>query len=396
MTPLYSNSTLSPFPTTVESSTITDHDHGDHGDFDQVIQQHHHHYHQHLLFSSTSPTSSSSLSSFPTIFFNNPIQDHVGNFGRDHADHQLEVMNKYVLHGGSSSNDHQPHQFFPSHDDSSLPTLESTTTSTTMVDHQETNNYGSGLKLSIYEQEEEEEVVDDEEEDDNKDHDDNDYKHIEIGSSVKWMSSKMRLMKKMMNKPNKFDQSSAYSPPSNKDNNNNTIRVCADCNTTKTPLWRSGPRGPKSLCNACGIRQRKARRAMAAAAAAAAATNDDKVVGVANDRKETISSSTPKNNKIKIKNSSTATVTTAIPAATTTTESGCTNDNMMPYKKRCKIVGPSSNYDNNNNSRKKLCFEDLTISLMSNSSLDHQQVFPQDEKEAAILLMALSYGLVHG
>ncbi|KAI3941895.1 hypothetical protein MKW98_009105 [Papaver atlanticum] len=394
MTPIYSNSTLSPFPTTVESSTVTDHDHSDHGDLDQVIQQHHHHYHQHLLFSSTSPTSSSSLTSFPSIFFNNPIQDHVGNFGRDHEDHQLEVMNKYVLHGGSSSNDHQPHQFFPSHDDSSHPTLESTITSSTMVDHQETNNYGSDLKLSIYEQEEEE-VVDEEEEEeeDNKDHDDNDYKHMEIGSSVKWMSSKMRLMKKMMNKPNKFDQSSAYSPPSNKDNNNNTIRVCADCNTTKTPLWRSGPRGPKSLCNACGIRQRKARRAMAAAAAA---TNDDKVVGVANDRKETISSSTPKNNKIKIKNSSTATVTTAIPAATTTTESGCTNDNMMPYKKRCKIVGPSSNYDNNNNSRKKLCFEDLTISLMSNSSLDHQQVFPQDEKEAAILLMALSYGLVHG
>lgn len=42
------------------------------------------------------------------------------------------------------------------------------------------------------------------------------------------------------------------------------IRVCSDCNTTKTPLWRSGPCGPKSLCNACGIRQRKARRAMMA------------------------------------------------------------------------------------------------------------------------------------
>ncbi|KAJ1259657.1 hypothetical protein BS78_10G172700 [Paspalum vaginatum] len=40
------------------------------------------------------------------------------------------------------------------------------------------------------------------------------------------------------------------------------IRVCSDCNTTKTPLWRSGPCGPKSLCNACGIRQRKARRAL--------------------------------------------------------------------------------------------------------------------------------------
>lgn len=24
-----------------------------------------------------------------------------------------------------------------------------------------------------------------------------------------------------------------------------TVRVCSDCNTTKTPLWRSGPKGPK-------------------------------------------------------------------------------------------------------------------------------------------------------
>ncbi|XP_010274656.1 PREDICTED: GATA transcription factor 20-like [Nelumbo nucifera] len=37
-------------------------------------------------------------------------------------------------------------------------------------------------------------------------------------------------------------------------------RVCVDCKTSKTPLWRSGPAGPKSLCNACGIRQRKRRR----------------------------------------------------------------------------------------------------------------------------------------
>ncbi|XP_050224649.1 GATA transcription factor 23 [Mercurialis annua] len=35
------------------------------------------------------------------------------------------------------------------------------------------------------------------------------------------------------------------------------IKKCTDCNTTKTPLWRAGPSGPKSLCNACGIRYRK-------------------------------------------------------------------------------------------------------------------------------------------
>ncbi|CAL9231735.1 unnamed protein product [Arabidopsis halleri] len=39
-----------------------------------------------------------------------------------------------------------------------------------------------------------------------------------------------------------------------------TNRCCSDCKTTKTPMWRGGPTGPKSLCNACGIRFRKQRR----------------------------------------------------------------------------------------------------------------------------------------
>ncbi|KAK4800263.1 hypothetical protein SAY86_020750 [Trapa natans] len=39
-------------------------------------------------------------------------------------------------------------------------------------------------------------------------------------------------------------------------------KVCADCGTSTTPLWRSGPAGPKSLCNACGIKSRKKRRAV--------------------------------------------------------------------------------------------------------------------------------------
>lgn len=31
-------------------------------------------------------------------------------------------------------------------------------------------------------------------------------------------------------------------------------RSCAHCRTQKTPLWRNGPFGPKTLCNACGVR----------------------------------------------------------------------------------------------------------------------------------------------
>ncbi|KAJ0232286.1 GATA transcription factor 16 [Hirschfeldia incana] len=46
----------------------------------------------------------------------------------------------------------------------------------------------------------------------------------------------------------------------NKTCGTNDKKTCADCGTSKTPLWRSGPAGPKSLCNACGIRNRKKRR----------------------------------------------------------------------------------------------------------------------------------------
>ncbi|XP_004512046.1 GATA transcription factor 18 [Cicer arietinum] len=51
-------------------------------------------------------------------------------------------------------------------------------------------------------------------------------------------------------------------------NNNDSLlaRRCANCDTTSTPLWRNGPRGPKSLCNACGIRFKKEERRASAAA----------------------------------------------------------------------------------------------------------------------------------
>lgn len=32
---------------------------------------------------------------------------------------------------------------------------------------------------------------------------------------------------------------------------------CVHCHSTETPLWRTGPDGPKTLCNACGVRFKK-------------------------------------------------------------------------------------------------------------------------------------------
>ncbi|XP_009615645.1 GATA transcription factor 15-like [Nicotiana tabacum] len=53
------------------------------------------------------------------------------------------------------------------------------------------------------------------------------------------------------------EMSSEISSPERSD-----VKTCADCGTTKTPLWRGGPAGPKSLCNACGIKSRKKIRAL--------------------------------------------------------------------------------------------------------------------------------------
>ncbi|KAI9097763.1 hypothetical protein K1719_025534 [Acacia pycnantha] len=36
-------------------------------------------------------------------------------------------------------------------------------------------------------------------------------------------------------------------------------RQCLHCATDKTPQWRTGPMGPKTLCNACGVRYKSGR-----------------------------------------------------------------------------------------------------------------------------------------
>ncbi|KAE8706435.1 GATA transcription factor 23 [Hibiscus syriacus] len=65
-----------------------------------------------------------------------------------------------------------------------------------------------------------------------------------------------------------FDRSTSQScfmdimDPTEKNSPSENKKLCTDCKTTKTPLWRGGPAGPKSLCNACGIRYRKKRRTM--------------------------------------------------------------------------------------------------------------------------------------
>jgi hypothetical protein len=42
-----------------------------------------------------------------------------------------------------------------------------------------------------------------------------------------------------------------------KKRNRQRQRACSHCSNTETPQWRAGPRGPGTLCNACGIRYKQ-------------------------------------------------------------------------------------------------------------------------------------------
>lgn len=111
-------------------------------------------------------------------------------------------------------------------------------------------------------------------------------------------------------------------------------RSCADCHTTRTPLWRGGPAGPRSLCNACGIRYRKQRSA---------------ILGLATGRGE--------KNKKKINRSS-------------------GNSELVSVKLRLMALG-----------------RDMVLQRRLGSGKQRRKL--GEEEEAAILLMALSSGSVY-
>lgn len=112
-------------------------------------------------------------------------------------------------------------------------------------------------------------------------------------------------------------------------------KTCADCGTSKTPLWRGGPAGPKSLCNACGIRSRKKRRA---------------TLGLNKEDKK------PKKTSIG---------------------GGNNSNNKLGYNLKQRLLALGREV------------------LMQRSSVERQRKKLGEEEQAAVLLMALSYGSVY-
>ncbi|KAL8242169.1 hypothetical protein R6Q59_012471 [Mikania micrantha] len=61
--------------------------------------------------------------------------------------------------------------------------------------------------------------------------------------------------KKKMQKP----KVEVENPNQNQNQPAQGVRKCLHCEITKTPQWRAGPMGPKTLCNACGVRYKSGR-----------------------------------------------------------------------------------------------------------------------------------------
>ncbi|GAB4830036.1 hypothetical protein Ancab_019680 [Ancistrocladus abbreviatus] len=122
-------------------------------------------------------------------------------------------------------------------------------------------------------------------------------------------------------------------------------KSCTDCRTTTTPLWRGGPAGPKTLCNACGIKYHKKRRAL---------------LGLAKGRAE----------KSKKKNSS--------KSSYNTNNGGGQIGSGMPLKLRFKMLASGG---------------EMMLKKLNGAGKFRGKL--GEEEQAAMLLMALSCGSVY-
>lgn len=131
------------------------------------------------------------------------------------------------------------------------------------------------------------------------------------------------------------------------------VKTCVDCGTSKTPLWRGGPAGPKSLCNACGIRSRKKRGAL---------------MGVTKEEKKTKKTTGGKNSTISHQSNSNS-----------SSSNSCTSSSgdSTPFNK--KTLWAFGN--------------DVALQRPRSSSTRRRKL--GEEEQAAFLLMALSRGAVY-
>ncbi|KAI8572350.1 hypothetical protein RHMOL_Rhmol01G0191700 [Rhododendron molle] len=77
-----------------------------------------------------------------------------------------------------------------------------------------------------------------------------------------WTSSPESTAPTVVKSKSKRNESSPSSSEQTGDRHSlspNSARRCMHCASEKTPQWRAGPLGPKTLCNACGVRYKSGR-----------------------------------------------------------------------------------------------------------------------------------------
>lgn len=79
--------------------------------------------------------------------------------------------------------------------------------------------------------------------------------------STVWTSESATTNSDFSNSKKKLDQNSKSitSRDRSASSSETVLRKCTHCESEKTPQWRTGPLGPKTLCNACGVRYKSGR-----------------------------------------------------------------------------------------------------------------------------------------
>lgn len=158
-------------------------------------------------------------------------------------------------------------------------------------------------------------------------------------------------------------------------------RVCAHCGTSKTPLWRNGPGGPKSLCNACGIRFKKAGRRSAANGSSESQTPHPGVTKVAkrksanDDQHYWVFPPEAKSRKRSR-------------GSLLRTSESLLSESCMTWQSPLFASSPKSTLHRDFRASPVVRIQDKELNM-------HVGSFSSDEEEGAVLLMALSCGMVN-
>ncbi|XP_010449847.1 PREDICTED: GATA transcription factor 17-like [Camelina sativa] len=152
-----------------------------------------------------------------------------------------------------------------------------------------------------------------------------------------------------------------------------TKKTCVDCGTSRTPLWRGGPAGPKSLCNACGIKSRKKRQA-----ALGIRQEDNRI------KNKTSNNLNLENRNVKIGKGEPGNVKARIiktDAENYSSSNNTNNNNSNSSKKNVKRVSRFLDFG-------------FKVPAMKRSAVEKKRLWRKlgEEERAAVLLMALSCG----